>query len=502
MVVSREGEQLHLGGNNPLHRLDRTIGDGLEQILRVHHRRRLSKIGWGAVFDPGPGRWAMNDPPPRRGNELRICIDGRESFDAIIEGVRNARTFVHLAGWHMEHDFILSKDPVITLEDLIAEAGRAVAVRVLVWGGAPLPPPFRPRRGEAHKLGKELARHDGVHFAIDSKERLLHCHHEKLVIIDGDLAFVGGLDFSTLGANRLDTNDHPPREPMGWHDAVARIKGPLVADVAQHFNLRWSEVTGEALEENPIPEPVGEVEAQLVRTVPEKIYDALPRGDFRLLASYVGALREAEKFIYLENQFLWSSEIVKILADKLKHPPSDDFRIVVLLPSKPSTGKDDTLGQLAVLAEADDNGENFLACTLYGRDGDRTCPVYVHAKIGIVDTNGSRSVPATSTTTRCSTIQRSMSLSATPDSRALRACVCGRSTSRCQESASRPIPPRSSMNCGNRSRSSSSNSKKPAWRSRAEWYACSTCPSARRGCSAPSRPFSSTVDQRAAVTRA
>ncbi|MGH2775698.1 MAG: phospholipase D-like domain-containing protein [Actinomycetota bacterium] len=371
--------------SNPLHKLDRTLGDGLEWTLRRHHRRRLARVGWGDAFEPGPEPWATGRTPLRKGNALRVLIDGEETFKAITEAIRSARSFVHIGAWHMEHDFSLSEDSDVTLEDLLIEAGKRVDVRILLWGGAPLPPPFRPRRGEAKELAARFSRHSGVQLAIDSKERLLHCHHEKIMVIDGDLAFVGGLDFTTLGASRLDSSHHPPRKPMGWHDAAFEIRGPLVADVAGHFATRWHDVTGKSLDGGSAPQAAGDVEAQLVRTVPEKIYDALPEGDFSLLASYIKALRDARKFIYLENQFLWSSEIVKILADKLRDPPSDDFRVLVLLPSKPSTGKDDTLGQLAVLAEADGDGERFLACTLYVRDDSETCPVYIHAKIGIVD---------------------------------------------------------------------------------------------------------------------
>ena len=57
-------------------------------------------------------------------------------------------------------------------------------------------------------------------------------------------------------------------------------------------------------------EAAGDVELQIVRTVPERIYAAVPRGDFRILESYVRALRAAQRLIYLENQFLWSPEIV------------------------------------------------------------------------------------------------------------------------------------------------------------------------------------------------
>src|SRR5439155_2523659 len=142
-----------------------------------------------------------------------------------------------------------------------------------------------------------------------------------------------------------------------------------------------------------LPPPVrghadcGDLEAQLVRTVPEKVYDGLPNGEFTILESYVRALRGAQRLVYLESQFLWSPEIVEILAAKLREPPADEFRVVVLLPAKPMNGADDTRGQLGVLADAAERGgdeRRFLACTLFqpGPDGE---PVYVHAKIGIVD---------------------------------------------------------------------------------------------------------------------
>ena len=61
-----------------------------------------------------------------------------------------------------------------------------------------------------------------------------------------------------------------------------------------------------------------------VRSVPT-VDDAVPRGDFRILEAYTRALRSATKLVYLENQFLWSSEIARILERKLARPPSDDF---------------------------------------------------------------------------------------------------------------------------------------------------------------------------------
>ena len=97
------------------------------------------------------------------------------------------------------------------------------------------------------------------------------------------------------------------------------------------------------------------------------------------------ALRSAQRLIYLENQFLWSPEIVSILADKLRNPPRHDFRLVVLLPAKANNGQDSTRGQLSVLAAADDHAGRFLAATIRSRTGGREDPLYVHAKVGVVD---------------------------------------------------------------------------------------------------------------------
>ena len=219
---------------------------------------------------------------------------------------------------------------------------------------------------------------------LDSRERPFHCHHEKLVVVDDEIAFVGGIDLTSYAGDRLDSPEHPMRGGVGWHDAAALVRGPAVADVAEHFLLRWRALTGERDVTPQRPSQAGEVTVQLVRTVPERVYRALLHGEFSILEAYLGALRSAERLIYLENQFLWSPEIVAVLAGKLRRPPTDAFRLVVLLPARANDGQEDTRGQLAVLEEADGGAGRLLACCLYQR-GPHPRPVYVHAKIGIVD---------------------------------------------------------------------------------------------------------------------
>ena len=65
-------------------------------------------------------------------------------------------------------------------------------------------------------------------------------------------------------------------------------------------------------------------------------------GDFGILESYVRAVWGAQRFIYLENQLLWSPEISAAFVEKIAAPPSPDFRLLMLLPAKPNNGSDDS----------------------------------------------------------------------------------------------------------------------------------------------------------------
>jgi phosphatidylserine/phosphatidylglycerophosphate/cardiolipin synthase-like enzyme len=361
------------------------VGEVVSSQMCAHHERRLRRLGWSRALDPADGMWAEGEPPPRPGNAIEILVDGAEALPAIARELRGARSHVHVTGWYFSPDFALVRDgDHVVLRNLLAELAERVDVRVLVWAGAPLPL-FRPSRRQVRQMRDELIAGTRIQCELDSRERPLHCHHEKTIVIDDRVAFVGGMDLTTQAGDRYDLSDHYARAAVGWHDAAARIEGPAVGDVAEHFRMRWHEVAGETLPPVVPSEPAGDVELQVVRTVPEKIYDAVPRGDFRIAESYVRAFRQAERFIYAENQFLWSPEIASVLHQKLTDPPNDDFKIVFVLPSKPTSGRDDTRGVLGELIEADDDNGRLLACTLYARSGRIVDPIYIHAKIAIVD---------------------------------------------------------------------------------------------------------------------
>jgi phosphatidylserine/phosphatidylglycerophosphate/cardiolipin synthase-like enzyme len=369
-------------------RLDRVVGEQLERQVRKHHRRRLAKLGHAHAFDPPPnnGLWAEGDPPPRDGNELQVLVDGERAIGEICAALKQARSHVHIAGWHVTPSFALDRDgeTPTTLRNLLAELAERLDVRVLVWAGPPAPV-FEPKRSDVKQIRDELTRGTRIRCLLDARERTLHCHHEKLVIVDDEVAFVGGIDLTSLSGDRWDDTEHPATGRLGWHDAATRLRGPAVADVAEHFRARWQEVAKEPLPPPSVQPPAGDTTVQILRTVPDGTYDFVPQGDFRILDAYVRALRSAQRLIYLENQFLWSTEIVELLAAKLEDPPTDDFRVLLVLPARPNNGADTTRGQLGRLVEAAHDGDRLLATTISCHSGMRTSALYVHAKVGIVD---------------------------------------------------------------------------------------------------------------------
>ncbi|HEV7978351.1 phospholipase D family protein [Amycolatopsis sp.] len=259
--------------------------------------------------------------PVREGNRVEVLVDGEEALPAMSATIAGARSHVHIAGWHSSPEFRLTREP-----------------------GAPT---LRELLGE-------------------TAERV----PVRLLLWAGP---------------PVPAFQHPADRSIGWHDMTMRVEGPIVADVAEHFRRCWTEVAEESLPEPKVQDPAGTSNVQFVRTVPEKTHAFAPRGEFTIVDTYLRALRSAKRLVYLENQFLWSPEVAEILIGKLKNPPADDFRVVLVLPRKPSNGADTTRGQLGRLLDADDDGRRLLATTLTSHDGDNETPVYVHAKLGIVD---------------------------------------------------------------------------------------------------------------------
>ena len=353
--------------------------------------RRLRRVGWQRILGPTPEGFRVGgDPPVREGNSVKVHIDGAAALPAMQRAMLEARSHVYLANWFLSPDFQLVRgeagDPAgdgPTIRELLAELAERVDVRVLLWSGPPVPW-SAVGRPAVKRTRDELTRGTRVRCLLDHHQRPLHAHHEKILVIDDQVAFVGGLDHTDLRGDRFDSSEHALKEGVGWHDMAAELRGPAAADVGSHFRLRWKGVSGESLPLGRADDTAGTHHVQVIATIPQAIYPSVPRGVYRILEAYRRALSSARHLIYIENQFLWSPEIVEVLRQKLLAPPEDDFRLLLVLPAKAATGTDDTAGQLGTLLDAD-HDDRLFASSIYSRVGSQSRPVYVHAKLAVVD---------------------------------------------------------------------------------------------------------------------
>ncbi len=366
-------------------KVGKTLGREIDRTIRNRHRRHLRRAGQEHALDASTLDFAQGTPA-RDGNTIEVLIDGSEALPRMAADMAAATSHVHLTGWFLSPELALSREEEpLVVRILLAELAERVDVRVLLWKGAPIPA-FRPSRGDVREMERTLARHTKIQTALDSCTGASHCHHEKTIVIDDRIAYVGGIDLTLDGGDPYDTPNHRARGGIGWHDVAVRIEGPAVRDVAEHFRLRWSAATRRV---TPAAEAAGAGRrrdgAGRADRARRHLQGAAARATTRSSSRTSAPSARPSDIVYLENQFLWSPEVVDILADKLAHPPTDDFRVVVLLPARANDGADISRGQVAALIEADEGDDRFLACTVYAREGTLRDIVYVHAKVGIVD---------------------------------------------------------------------------------------------------------------------
>ena len=341
-------------------------------------------------------RWAPFGTPPREHNQITPLIDGEATFSAMYQAIRDAKSYVYVVGWALTPAFTLNRanSPLTdeaTLVAALAEAATRIPVKILIWSGSAfLFPPVRRSVEATRDELREIA--PQIDLRLDTRALPSHCHHQKAIVVDGQVAFVGGLDLTTIDGDRWDRPGHPLRYGRGWHDVSIAIRGEAVVDVEENFRQRWGDVTGETdlPHEEPNVQPEWQIPAQVIRTVPRFTYRFAHQGEFGIAYAYLQAIARARRFIYIENQYLWLPEIVEALKTALERN-DERFRIVILLPARADMGKLDNDQQVSALRKAAGDTMRVSAYCLYsggpapGIYGFGYRPVYVHSKVCIID---------------------------------------------------------------------------------------------------------------------
>jgi len=356
------------------------------------------------------------------GNDARALVHGATYFAELSASVLAAGPgdLLLFTDWRGDPDEGVDDTGRTVSELLCTAAQRGVVVKGLIWRSH-----FDRLRFSAEEnrhLGEQIDRAGGEGL-LDMRVRAGGSHHQKLVVVrhrerpELDVAYVGGID---LCHSRRDDEGHfgdPQSQKMArvygrrppWHDVQLAVRGPAVADIETVFRERWEDPTpvtlnplhrladvarrdddspGALPDQWPDPPPAGTAAMQVLRTYPRRRpgYTFAPDGERSIARAYVKVLSRARSLVYVEDQFLWSREVADVFARALRD--ERELRLIAVVPHFPDqddrlSGPPNIVGRQAALDVLAAAGRDRVS--VYGIENEAGTPIYVHAKVCIVD---------------------------------------------------------------------------------------------------------------------
>jgi cardiolipin synthase len=231
------------------------------------------------------------------GNDATLLLDGPATYKVMFEAIARASDHVHLEFYTIEDDETGRRLAGL----LIEKRSQGVAVNLIydAVGSIQTPGEYFARLRD---VGVNVVAFNPVNpLAAKSGWRLNHRDHRKILIVDGRVAFTGGINISGVysGGSLVSSARGGPGVEPGWRDTNVRIAGPVVADMQRVFLANWEKQHGESLERrNWFPElkPQGRNPARVIASSPD---DAVPA----IYVTLVSAIRNAARSVYLTTAY-------------------------------------------------------------------------------------------------------------------------------------------------------------------------------------------------------
>ena len=224
--------------------------------------------------------------PLAPGNLVEPLVDGVQAYPAMLEAIDSAQSSIMLASYIYHGNGVGAQ----FVDALTRAMRRGVAVRVLVddvdvrftWSSA-----YKPLRRAGVPLGVfnpplVPARLNAVHLR----------NHRKILVVDGAVGFTGGINIDRRYWN-------PDAPDQAYRDLHFRLRGPVVAQLAEVFADDWQFATGEALRGAPwfVPLlPAGRVLARCIDDGPDE-------GTEPLRWSMVAGLNQAQRSVRIMTPY-------------------------------------------------------------------------------------------------------------------------------------------------------------------------------------------------------
>jgi len=349
------------------------------------------------MLEPGDNCWRI-----ARASQASVIVDADDYFKAARAAMLKAKKQILLVGWDFDARIRLGEDgedegpqEVGAFFSWLVERTPDLRIYILRWDTGAIKTLFHGRT--LLRLAKWI-RDPRIHLRLDAHHPPAGSHHQKVVVIDDCLAFCGGIDMT---ADRWDTRDHADHEPRRvepdgtpygpWHDATTMLQGPVARALGDMCRDRWEVSGGEKLEpvaagDDCWPDHVepdfSDVDVGIALTVPE-MADQEPIHQIEEL--YVDLIARARRWFYAESQYFASRKVAEAIAKRLAEPDGPEF--VIINPTAAEgwlepIAMDSARARLVeALRERDPHGRLrlYLPYTAGGT------PIYVHAKVTIVD---------------------------------------------------------------------------------------------------------------------
>lgn len=302
-----------------------------------------------AILRPGDTCWRLE-----HAERVAFLVDGAAYFSAARDAIRRARQSVLLLAWDIDSRVRLTPDGPDDdlppgfgdfLNQVVADTPGLHAY-ILTWDFAMI---YALEREwlPVYKLGWRT--HRRLHFHMDGAHPTGASHHQKVLVIDDQVGFVGGLDFTK---RRWDTPEHRAEHPRRvdpdgiaygpFHDVQMAVDGPVTEALGKLSRERWYRATGKRL---PAPAAVSghsvwpvaleadvtNVHVGIARTEPA--YDGRRRVH-EVERLFLESIAQARHLIYIENQYFTSHAIADALSRRLWE--ADGPEVVLLLPFRSS----------------------------------------------------------------------------------------------------------------------------------------------------------------------
>jgi phosphatidylserine/phosphatidylglycerophosphate/cardiolipin synthase-like enzyme/uncharacterized membrane protein YdjX (TVP38/TMEM64 family) len=344
-----------------------------------------------------------------RAGRFATLIDAAAFFGAVRQAALQARDSILIMGWDIDSRTRLVGATGEPDDPLPAELGAflgalvrrkpGLKVRLLLWDYSML---YATEREPFPLVALQWKTPPGVTFSLDDEVPPGASQHQKIIVIDGCLAFSGGLD---LTVRRWDTSKHDVAnrwrvDPAGkpyrpFHDVQAMVDGPAAHALSELAETRWRRVTGEqspvSRDMQPHAWPVTvtpdfrDVAVGLSRTCPPMGGGAEVREVERL---FLDAIKAAEHSIYIENQFFTSSLVAERLVKRMQDVPH--LQVLLVGPQhyeswvEARTMRNGRIRFMRSFAEAGVH-ERIKLVFPHVQDAHRSTDTMIHSKVMIVD---------------------------------------------------------------------------------------------------------------------